>query len=129
MQIFEGRSAHSKSESRGPTFTGQVWADSIMPATDGVIINNVFFPPNARTYWHTHGQGQILQVLAGQGWVCVQGENAQPIRAGDTVWIPADEVHWHGAASGSYLLHTATSLGGTEWLDEVTPDQFNEATS
>ena len=129
MQIFQGRSTDIKSESRGSTFTGQVWADPIMPATDGVTINNVFFTPGARTYWHTHGQGQILQVLAGQGWVCVKGEEAYSIRTGDTVWIPANEVHWHGASADSYLLHTATSLGGTDWLEEVTADQFNETTS
>ncbi|WP_333829404.1 cupin domain-containing protein [Pararhodobacter sp.] len=129
MQIFPGRNTSDASQSRGPTFTGQVWADPIMPATDGVMINNVFFPPDARTHWHTHGQGQILQVLAGQGWICVKGQKAQVIRPGDTIWIPADEVHWHGAAADSYLLHTATSLGGTNWLDEVSSDQFQDATS
>ena len=128
MQIFPGRSTEA-SQSRGPTFTGQVWADPVMPATDGVMINNVFFQPDARTHWHTHGQGQILQVLAGQGWICVKGQKAQVIRPGDTVWIPADEVHWHGAAADSYLLHTAISLGGTNWLDEVSSDQFQDATT
>ena len=30
------------------------------PATDGVTINNVFFAPGARTFWHHHERGQIL---------------------------------------------------------------------
>ncbi|SEO11925.1 Cupin domain protein [Methylobacterium sp. UNC300MFChir4.1] len=119
MQIFHGRENSAKSESRGPTFTGQVWADPVMPSTGGVMINNVFFTPGARTFWHAHAQGQILQVTAGKGWICVAGQQAQPIRAGDTVWIPADERHWHGAAADSYLLHTAISLGKTDWQDEV----------
>jgi quercetin dioxygenase-like cupin family protein len=59
----------------------------------------------------------------------VKGQKAQVIRPGDTVWIPADEVHWHGAAADSYLLHTAISLGGTNWLDEVSSDQFQDATT
>ncbi|MCE8044397.1 cupin domain-containing protein [Halomonas daqingensis] len=128
MQIFHGRTESLPSEMRGATFSGEVWADPVMPLTDGVTINNVFFPPNARTHWHTHEQGQILLVVAGKGWICLAGEKARAIRTGDTVWIPAGEVHWHGAASNSYLLHTAISLGKTDWQDEVTSTQFAEAT-
>ena len=129
MQIFHGRDSNAKSESRGATFTGQVWADPVMPTTDGVTINNVFFTPGARTFWHTHAQGQVLQVSAGKGWICVAGQQAQPIRAGDTVWIPANERHWHGAAADSYLLHMAISLGKADWQDEVTEADYAGATA
>jgi quercetin dioxygenase-like cupin family protein len=129
MQIFHGREKDAKSEVRGATFTGQVWADPVMPARDGVGINNVFFTPGARTHWHTHGQGQILQVVAGKGWICVAGERAQPLRAGDTVWIPSNERHWHGATTDSYLLHTAISLGPADWQDAVTEDDYRKATA
>jgi quercetin dioxygenase-like cupin family protein len=129
MKIFHGREQNAKSESRGPTFTGQVWADPVMPTTEGVTINNVFFTPGARTFWHTHAQGQILQVTAGKGWICVAGQKAEVIRVGDTVWIPADERHWHGAAVNSYLLHTAISLGKADWQDEVVEADYVEATS
>jgi len=128
MRIFHGREASLPSEKRGATFTGEVWADVVMPSTNGVTINNVFFTPGARTFWHMHEQGQILQVTAGKGWICVEGESAQVIRAGDTVWIPAGERHWHGAAHDSYMLHTATSLGKTGWQDEVTQDQYTQST-
>lgn len=124
MQIFQGRREGAASENRTATFTGEVWGDSVMPTTDGVTINNVFFAPGGRTDWHTHEQGQILQVQAGQGWVCVDGEQPQPIRPGDVVWIPAGERHWHGGAADSYLLHTAISLGKTNWEDAVTDAQY-----
>ncbi|GJE36882.1 cupin domain-containing protein [Methylobacterium persicinum] len=128
MQIFHGRAPDAPSESRGATFTGQVWADPVMPATGGVMVNNVFFTPAARTHWHTHGQGQVLQIQAGKGWVCVEGQAAQAIRPGDTVWIPAGERHWHGAAADSFLLHTAISVGGTTWQDAVTDESYRSAT-
>ena len=128
MQIFHGRNTDAASQQRNNTFTGDVWADPIMPTTDGNTINNVFFPPNCRTDWHTHERGQILQVIAGQGWICREGEPAQKIRAGDSVWIPADENHWHGATADTYMLHTAISLGKSSWTDKVTPEQFAEAT-
>ncbi|WP_102225229.1 cupin domain-containing protein [Acidimangrovimonas sediminis] len=124
MQIIKGRDAKSASESRGPTFTGQVWADPVMPTADGVTINNVFFTPGARTHWHTHEQGQILQVVAGRGYVCKEGEPRHEILPGDTVWIPAGERHWHGGAEDSYLLHTAISLGKTAWETAVTDTDY-----
>jgi quercetin dioxygenase-like cupin family protein len=126
MKIFPGRQIGAISEARTSTFTGQVFADPVMPTNDGVTINNVFFAPGARTYWHTHAQGQILTVVAGQGWICVAGEPAQPIRTGDTVWIPKGEKHWHGAAGDSYLLHTAISIGKTEWLEEVAEADYGK---
>jgi quercetin dioxygenase-like cupin family protein len=119
MKIFPGRQEGAATEAKTATFTGQVLGDPVMPTTDGVTINNVFFTPGARTYWHTHEVGQVLTVAAGKGWVCVHGETPQPLRAGDTVWIPKGEKHWHGAASDSYLLHTAISIGKTEWQNEV----------
>lgn len=119
MKVFHGRTEGAASEARGPTFTGTVWADPVMPSTDGVTINNVFFSPGARTHWHTHEQGQMLHVSAGQGWICKDGETPQPIRAGDVVWIGPNERHWHGAAQGSYMVHLATSIGRTSWADEV----------
>lgn len=123
MKVFHGRQG-TPSEVKTETFTGQVFADPVMPAQDGVVINNVFFSPGARTFWHTHEAGQVLIVLGGQGWVCVEGEAAAPLRAGDTVWIPKGEKHWHGAAADSYLLHTAISIGKTNWMEEVAEAQY-----
>jgi quercetin dioxygenase-like cupin family protein len=119
MQVFHGRPDGAPSERRSETYTGTVWADPVMPSTDGVTINNVFFTPGARTYWHTHEKGQVLQVTAGRGWVCKEGEQPQPIRAGDMVWIAPNERHWHGADDGSYMIHMATTIGRTGWQEEV----------
>ncbi|MGI4857530.1 MAG: cupin domain-containing protein [Janthinobacterium lividum] len=127
MKVFHGKAAGVVSEQRSATFTGVVWADPIMPTTDTITIANVFFSPGARTYWHTHQQGQILQVTAGTGWICVAGGQPEAIRAGDTVWIPANERHWHGAAVDSILVHTATSLGKTLWEEEVSEQDYARA--
>jgi len=45
------------------------------------------------------------------------------------VWIPPGEEHWHGAAPDSYMLHLAISLGGHDWLDPVTDDEYGEGWS
>jgi quercetin dioxygenase-like cupin family protein len=124
MKVFHGRADGTESEQRGATFTGAVWADPVMPATDGVTINNVFFSPGGRTHWHAHEHGQSLHVTAGKGWICKDGEAPQAIRAGDVVWIGPRERHWHGAAQGSYMIHMATSIGKTSWEDAVTAQDY-----
>lgn len=112
------------SDLRGPTFTGDVWADTVLSRTDGVTIATVVFTPGAHTFWHHHERGQILLVTAGRGWVCNHGGKPVPLRAGDVVWSPPGERHWHGAAVGSFMAHTAISLGTTQWLEEVAPDEY-----
>ncbi len=124
MRIVHGSDRGEPSERREATFTGEVWADPLLPTTDGTTIATVFFAPGARTYWHHHEHGQILQVLAGNGLVCADGGRPQRLRAGDTVLVPAGERHWHGAAPESFLTHTAISLGVTHWADEVTETDY-----
>lgn len=120
MIIMPGRSAElPDSAPKSDTFSGQVWADPVLPATDGVTINTVFFAPGARSFWHHHEHGQILHVLAGSGLIRSAGEPVRPLRPGDVVWVPPGERHWHGAGPGSYLVHLAISLGTTVWAEEV----------
>ena len=108
----------------GSQFTGTAYPYLTMPSTDGVVINTVNFMPGARTFWHAHERGQILQVLAGRGLIQSQGEPVRVIRAGDTVWIPPGETHWHGAAPDSFMTHTAISLGSTQWAEAVTDTDY-----
>jgi quercetin dioxygenase-like cupin family protein len=96
-----------------------------MPSTDGVTINTVSFTPCARTFWHSHENGQILVVLAGQGLIQSAGGPVCAIRAGDTIWAPPGERHWHGGSAGSFVTHTAISLGVTSWAEAVSDDEFN----
>jgi hypothetical protein len=34
------------------------------------------------------------------------------------------EEHWHGVEPENYLFHLAMSLGKTEWLAEVTDQEY-----
>jgi quercetin dioxygenase-like cupin family protein len=124
IKINRGREAGLKSEQRSETFTGLVWADPVLEGATNAMATNVFFAPKSRTYWHRHTMGQILYVTSGQGRVCSRGGASATIGVGDTVYIPPDEEHWHGADSDSYLVHLAISLGKSEWLDEVTDEEY-----
>ena len=127
MRVVRGRADGSPSEQRSSTFTGVVWSDPVLPTTDGVTVNDVFFCPEARTFWHFHERGQILRVTSGIGLVCSQGGTPQLVRAGDTVWTPPAERHWHGGSIDCCMHHTAISLGTTSWLDPVTDEEYRAA--
>jgi quercetin dioxygenase-like cupin family protein len=123
--IAPGRVSGAPTDKRGPTFTGEVWADPVLPTTDDVTINTVWFPSGARTFWHHHERGQILHVLGGSGLICSQGERPRRLRPGDVVWVPPGERHWHGAAPDTFLIHLAISLGTTAWAQEVAEAEYS----
>ena len=107
-------------------FTGTVWMEPVIEAPEPARVNAVVvtFAAGARTFWHTHPLGQTLHVLSGTGRVQMQGGPVRAIRAGDTVWIPPGEKHWHGAAPENAMVHLAIherheSQGHVAWLEEV----------
>ncbi|HEY2205564.1 MAG TPA: cupin domain-containing protein [Pseudonocardia sp.] len=92
--------------------------------TDGNAISSVTFAPGARSYWHRHTGGQILVVTAGLGWICAEGSRPEVIRAGDVVWTPPGERHWHGGTADTIMTHLGISLGPTNWLDPVSDEEY-----
>jgi quercetin dioxygenase-like cupin family protein len=116
--------ADPPTEERTATFTGTVYADALIDGSEGAAVTSVFFAPGARTFWHSHENGQVLHVLEGRGVVGTQGEAAQPIGPGDLVWAPPGELHWHGGRQDSMVLHLAVSLGQTTWHGPVSDDDY-----
>jgi quercetin dioxygenase-like cupin family protein len=127
VKINHGRVADARSEQRGTTFTGEVWADPVLQGIQDVLVNAVFFTPGGRTFWHRHEEGQILLVTQGRGYVQTREGEGGWVTPGDVVFFEAGEEHWHGAGDASYLVHTAISLGATEWLEEVTEEDYRSA--
>jgi len=132
MDIFACGSRPSR---RGPadSFTGVVWQEPIIeaPAPARVRAGVVRFEPGARTAWHTHPLGQTLFVISGAGRVQTWGGPVREIKAGDVVWIPPDEKHWHGAAPTTTMVHIATqeALDGKHvtWMEHVSDEQYKSA--
>jgi quercetin dioxygenase-like cupin family protein len=111
-------------------FTGSVRVDPLFDANAPSRVNgaSVTFEPGARTAWHTHPLGQTLIVTAGAGWVRQWDGPVQEIRAGDVVWIPPDQKHWHGATATTGMTHIAIQehLDGenVEWMEKVTDEHY-----
>ena len=129
---MEIRRAGSQASAKGPQdwFTGTVRIDplSTAPEPARVSMASVTFEPGARTAWHTHPLGQTLIVTFGAGWVQRQGGPVEPIRAGDVVWFPPGEKHWHGATPTTAMTHIAVQeqLDGraVDWMEKVNDEQY-----
>lgn len=111
-------------------FVGTVIQDPIIRPTEParVAANKVTFLPGARTNWHTHPLGQTLYVLSGVGRFQTEGEAPITLSAGDTVWIPPGERHWHGAAPDTAMCHIAMqeALDGSyaDWAEPVSDADY-----
>lgn len=115
------------------SFTGTVWQDPIITpqAPARVTSSRVAFEPGARTAWHTHPLGQTLYVIQGVGRAQAKGGPVHEIKAGDVVFIPPNEKHWHGAAPSTGMVHIAMqeSLDGNHvtWMEHVTDAEYAAA--
>ena len=102
---------------------------------DQVPAFGVTFEPGCRNNWHIHhaktGGGQMLIVTAGEGFYQEWGKPARRLKKGDTVNIPANVKHWHGAAPDSWFQHIALEVPGTEqsneWCEPVDDKAYAEA--
>ncbi|MCM3171864.1 cupin domain-containing protein [Paenibacillus sp. MER 99-2] len=105
----------------GDAFLQMVFTDPIPLNT---AIGNVTFAPGARNNWHAHHEGQVLIVTDGEGWYQEEGKEAQLLKAGDVINIPANVKHWHGATSDSWFVHLALTPGQTDWLEPVSDEAY-----
>ena len=126
----------TRSTKYGPAeyFTGAVLQDPIVdaPAPARIRAVRVTFLPGARTNWHMHPLGQTLYVLSGEGRYQTEGEKIVAIKAGDTIWIPPGERHWHGASPNQMMCHVAFQEANAEnthivWDDPVSDEDFSAA--
>ena len=89
---------------------------------------SVSFEPGARTHWHTHPKGQVLLVIAGKGFYQEKGKPARSIQKGDTVIIPENIEHWHGASAFTNMTHIAITNYKDDvqvtWLQPVTDEEY-----
>ena len=131
MRYYANGSRPSK-KAPADNFTGAVWQDPIIMDAEAparVRAISVYFEPGARTNWHTHVLGQTLHVVSGCGRFQSSGGKVIEIRAGDTVWIPPGEKHWHGAGPTTSMTHIAIqeTVDGisADWMEPVSDADYN----
>jgi quercetin dioxygenase-like cupin family protein len=91
----------------------------------------VRFAPGARTAWHSHARGQFLRVTEGVARFGHRDGTVIEVHAGQTLYTPAGEDHWHGAAPGYFMEHIAMfeaagdPAASTTWKEHVTDAAFH----
>ena len=114
-------------------FIGNSYLKMLDKTESGVSFANVTFEPGCRNNWHIHhsqkGGGQVLICVEGEGWYQEEGKEAQSLKVGDIVVIPANKKHWHGAKANSWFSHIAVEIPGentsNEWLEPVEDEIYN----
>ena len=114
-------------------FVGESYLNPVA-VTKELAIFNVTFEPMCRNNWHIHhakeGGGQILICVHGEGYYQEEGKKARKLFPGDSVIIPANVKHWHGASKDHWFAHLAIEVPGketsTEWLEPVTDDEYEK---
>jgi quercetin dioxygenase-like cupin family protein len=109
-------------------FIGDAWLDVIV-RSDRLRVSMVRFAPGARNAWHAHALGQTLHVTEGIGRTQSRGGPVAEIRAGDTIFTPPGEWHWHGATPDHFMTHLAiwevpAEGAESEWGEQVSDAEY-----
>ncbi len=128
MKITRAKTPATK---RGPAdyFTGVVWLEEVTaaPYASDVRVVTVTFESGARTAWHTHPHGQLLQIVSGVGRVQKTGERVVEVLPGDVVWFEPGERHWHGAGPASMMSHLAVQRADEAGRSAVWQEHVNDS--
>jgi quercetin dioxygenase-like cupin family protein len=121
------------SEAYAAHFVGQSYLNPVALAS-GLAVFNVTFAPGCRNDWHVHraskNGGQIIMCVSGEGWYQEWGKKPVRMVPGDSVVVPPNVKHWHGASKDSWFAHLAIEVPGedasTEWGEPVSEEEYGK---
>src|SRR5262245_36890015 len=105
-----------------PQFTGK------SEAMDGkdLSVARRHFEAGARTYWHSHDNGQLLLVEKGRMRAQKRGQAVRELGAGESDYTAPNVQHWHGATPDQELVQINVGFSGaTKWLEPVADSDYN----
>jgi quercetin dioxygenase-like cupin family protein len=114
-------------------FVGNVWFDPIALPHEGdqrMVVGIVRFEPGARSAWHSHARGQYLHVTHGIGRFGTRDGNVIEVHAGQTIYTPPGEEHWHAATPECFMEHIAVWEAGDDpatsavWGEHITDAEY-----
>ena len=104
-----------------PYFTGTVY--SVKENSTGTSAH-IYFPPGARTKWHSHEFGQVILCEEGTCLNALKGGPVIELHAGETSYAPPGVAHWQGAAPNAGGTQFNTHRGKLTWMDAVTDKEY-----
>jgi 4-carboxymuconolactone decarboxylase len=93
-------------------FFGKVERQNLVEkGTAGLVVAMVKFERGAGNRMHAHTGEQILVITEGKGMVATEKEE-RIVTPGTVVYIPANEMHSHGATKDSAFAHLSIQTPG-----------------
>ncbi|HZR23738.1 MAG TPA: cupin domain-containing protein [Vicinamibacterales bacterium] len=84
------------------------------------------FEAGARSYWHSHDNGQLLFVEKGHMRTAKRGQQMKELGPGESDYTGPNVVHWHGAAPNEELIQINIGFGGgSKWYEAVSDADYN----
>jgi quercetin dioxygenase-like cupin family protein len=121
MKLIRLAKTESVDETRRTYFGGHITRKAVVTGDMGRSFSSaqVSFAPGARTRVNSHTADQIVIVTAGKGVLANEREEMS-VGAGDIIFIPAGEKHWHGAARDSSFSQISVQLkeSQTTWFGD-----------
>ena len=112
----------SYAQQNPPLFTGK----SVAMEGKDLTVARRSFEPGARTYWHSHDNGQLLLVEDGRMRTQKRGGPMKELGKGESDYAGPNIVHWHGAVPGQVLVQVNVGFGGeARWMEAVTDAEYN----
>src|SRR5262245_65356352 len=99
-------------QANAPRFTGTT---TTMEGKDLTAARR-HFDPGARTFWHSHDNGQLLLVEKGRMRTQKKGGPVRDLGVGESDYAGPNVLHWHGASATEPLVQINVGFGGqTKW--------------
>ncbi|MBE1285973.1 MAG: cupin domain-containing protein [Rhodobacteraceae bacterium] len=111
-------------------FIGRVWITRLCDTAVSAPLRTqrIVYEPSARSAWHSHPLGQVVHIIGGVGLFGRRGFAPRIARAGETVWIPAGQEHWHGAAPDCLVEHIEVQQAQagyvSTWMEYVCDEDY-----
>ena len=118
-----GQAAPSGIPVEAPGFTGET---ALLDTTGYSIGRRIFAPGSHNATWHMHAAGQLIFAESGRGRLQIKGQPMRELAPGDTAYIPASTMHWHGSTPGDSFTMTFVTMGAgpTSQGEPLTEDVY-----
>ena len=114
--------ASAYAQQNEPRFTGK----SVVMEGKDLSVARRSFEAGARTYWHSHANGQLFMVEDGRMRTQKKGGPMRELGKGESDYAGPNVIHWHGAAPAQPAIQINVGFGGeTKWLNEVSEAEYN----
>jgi quercetin dioxygenase-like cupin family protein len=92
---------------------GFVGKTATLDTTGYSIGRRIFAPRSHNATWHMHTAGQLIFAESGHGRFQIKGQPIRELAPGDSGYIPAGLMHWHGSVPDESFTMTFITMGAS----------------